>query len=147
MDAVVSMEERERFTKGLVSWVGFSVKWIDYHNVERAAGKTKWSLIGLLRYAMSGFFAFATTPLRAAVYLGLLIDVFSLGYAIYTFIKALSSTAPRTGFSTIIMLLMFFSGTIILLLGVIGEYLARIYMEVKKRPIFIVDETNVEIIE
>lgn len=142
VQAIVSLEERERFTKGLISWVGFSVKWIEYENVERAAGKTKWSLGGLFKYALSGFFAFATTPLRAAVYLGLTIDLVSAIYTIIVFINALTNGAPRTGFSTIIILLMFFGGTIILLLGMIGEYLARIYMEVKKRPIFIVNDSN-----
>ncbi len=143
VQAIISMEERERFTKGLISWVGFNVKWIEYENVERVAGKTKWSLGGLFKYALSGFFAFATTPLRAAVYLGLIIDIGSVLYTIFVIISALTNNAPRTGFSTIIILLMFFGGTIILLLGIIGEYLARIYMEVKKRPIFIVNDTNI----
>lgn len=140
---IVSMREKERFTKGIFSWVGFSTYWIAYQNVERAAGKTKWSFSGLVRYAVNGFFAFATTPLRAAVWLGFLIDMITVVYAIYFLISSIRSTGPRTGFATIVLLLMFFGGTVILLLGLIGEYLARIYMESKNRPIFVLRETNI----
>lgn len=142
VDVIVTMEERERFTKGLLAWVGFDTKWIEYENVERVAGTTKWSFGGLLRYAVNGIMAFATTPLRAAIYLGFLIDGITFVYALYVIIGVLSRGSDRSGFATIIILIMFFGGTIILLLGVIGEYLARIYMESKKRPIYIVDETN-----
>lgn len=141
---IVSMKERERFTKGIFSWVGFSTCWIEYKNVERAAGKTKWSFFGLAQYAVNGFIAFATTPLRAAVWLGFTIDVVAAIYAVRILISRLRSIEPRTGYTTIILLLMFFGGTIILLLGVIGEYLARIYMESKDRPIFVLKETNME---
>lgn len=143
-ETIVSMKERERFTKGIFSWVGFSTYWIEYQNVERAAGRTKWSFSGLLRYAVSGFFAFATTPLRAAVWLGFMIDIITAIYAIDFFISNIRSDGPRTGYATIVMLLMFFGGTIILLLGVIGEYLARIYMESKDRPIFVAKDDNME---
>lgn len=142
-ETIVSMKERERFTKGIFSWVGFSTYWIEYQNVERAAGRTKWSFSGLLRYAVSGFFAFATTPLRAAVWLGFMIDIITAIYAIDFFISNIRRDGPRTGYATIVMLLMFFGGTIILLLGVIGEYLARIYMESKDRPIFVAKESNI----
>lgn len=139
---IVSMKERERFTKGIFSWVGFSTCWIEYENVERAAGKTKWTFFGLAQYAVNGFIAFATTPLRAAVWLGFTIDVVAAIYAIRIFISAIRSAGPRTGYATIVLLLMFFGGTIILLLGVMGEYLARIYIESKERPIFVLKETN-----
>lgn len=141
---IVSMREKERFTKGIFSWVGFSTCWIEYQNVERAAGRTKWSFSGLVRYGINGFFAFATTPLRAAVWLGFTIDLITVIYAIRFFISSIRSTGPRTGYATIVLLLMFFGGTIILLLGVIGEYLARIYMESKNRPIFVLKEDNME---
>lgn len=144
VETIVSMREKERFTKGIFSWVGFSTCWIEYKNVERAAGKTKWSFWGLFRYAVSGFIAFATTPLRAAVWLGFTIDIITFIYAIRFFISNINGTSPRTGYATIVMLLMFFGGTIILLLGIIGEYLARIYLESKDRPIFIVKEANMD---
>lgn len=141
---IVSLREKERFTKGIFSWVGFSTYWIEYQNVERAAGRTKWSFSGLVRYGVNGFFAFATTPLRAAVWLGFTIDIITVIYAICFFVSSIRSAGPRTGYATIVMLLMFFGGTIILILGVIGEYLARIYMESKDRPIFVLKEDNME---
>lgn len=143
-EAMLALGERERFTKGILSWVGFSTKWIEYENVPRAAGTTKWSIRGLMCYAVNGFFAFATTPLRAAVWLGILIDMVTLIGAIWFIITTLKSNGPRTGFGTLVILIAFFGGTIIMILGVIGEYLARIYLEVKKRPLFIVKETNIE---
>lgn len=145
VETIISMKEKERFTKGIFSWVGFSTFWLEFQNVGRAAGKTKWSFLGLFRYAINGFIAFATTPLRAAIWFGFMIDLITFIYAIYFFISNIRSTGPRTGYATIVLLLMFFGGTIILLLGVIGEYLARIYMESKGRPLFIAKETNIEL--
>lgn len=141
-DAVVALPEKERFTKGIMSWVGFDMKWIEYENVERKYGQTKWSFIGLARYALNGFLAFSTTPLRAAIYLGFLIDVFAVAYAIITLISVVRSDAPRTGYATILLMLMFLGGTIILILGIIGEYIARLYNEIKNRPVYIVKEKN-----
>lgn len=143
VDSMLMMEERERFTKGIMSWVGFNTKWIEYENVERAAGETKWSMRGLISYALSGFMAFATAPLRIAVWLGFAIDAVTVVAAIWFAISTLNSDMPRTGYGTIVCLIAFFGGTIILLLGLIGEYMARIYMEVKKRPIFLVKDTNI----
>lgn len=143
VETIVSMKERERFTKGIFSWVGFSTCWIEYENVARVAGQTKWSFGGLFQYAVSGFIAFATTPLRAAVWLGFMIDIIAVVYAIQFFVTSIRSGGPRTGYATIVLLVMFFGGTIILLLGVIGEYLARIYMESKDRPIFVLKESNI----
>lgn len=143
VDAMLMMEERERFTKGIMSWVGFNTKWIEYENVERAAGETKWSMRGLMAYALSGFMAFATAPLRIAVWLGFTIDAVTVIAVIWFAISTLNSDLPRTGYGTIVCLIAFFGGTIILLLGIIGEYMARIYTEVKKRPIFLVKDTNI----
>lgn len=92
VEAIVSLTERERFTKGIYAWVGFKNKWIEYENVERAAGTSKWSLFGLFRYAYSGFLAFATTPLRGVIYLGLVIVLLSIVFAVYTFVSAIHST-------------------------------------------------------
>lgn len=143
VDAMLMMEERERFTKGIMSWVGFNTKWIEYENVERAAGETKWSMRGLMAYALSGFMAFATAPLRIAVWLGFAIDAVTVVAVIWFAISTLNSDMPRTGYGTIVCLIAFFGGTIIMLLGIIGEYMARIYTEVKKRPIFLVKDTNI----
>ncbi len=145
VESIVLMSERERFTKGIYSWVGFKNKWIEYQNVERIAGHTKWSFLGLLRYAYNGFIAFATTPLRGVVYLGIIITIVSFLYAATIGIAALKNPlVPRTGYNSIMIVLLFLGGVIITTLGVIGEYLARIYMEVKNRPIYIERETNIE---
>ena len=142
--AIVSMTERERFTKGIYAWAGFKNKWIEYENVERVAGKTKWNLFGLFRYAYGGFVAFATTPLRGVIYFGMVIVILSIIYAAYIGVMALQSSAIRTGYASIIIIILFLGGCIITILGMIGEYLARIYMEVKRRPIYFIRETNTE---
>ena len=143
VEAIVSLTERERFTKGIYAWVGFKNKWIEYENVERAAGTSKWSLFGLFRYAYSGFLAFATTPLRGVIYLGLVIVLLSIVFAVYTFISAIHSTGERNGYATILIVMLFLGGVIITILGMIGEYMARIYMEVKNRPIYFERESNI----
>lgn len=142
VEAIISMAERERFTKGIYSWVGFKNKWIEYENVERAAGTTKWSFARLVRYAYSGFIAFATTPLRGVVYLGMIIVCLSVVYAVYTFITALYNPSVRSGYATILIVMLFLGGVIISILGMIGEYMARIYMEVKNRPIYLARERS-----
>lgn len=143
-EAIISMTERERFTKGIYAWAGFKNKWIEYENVERVAGSTTWNFWGLVRYAYSGFLAFATTPLRGVIYLGMLIVLASVIFAIYIYIGALRTpNSERTGYTTIILLILFLGGVIITILGMIGEYMARIYMEVKGRPIYFTRETNI----
>lgn len=144
VEAVVALSERERFTKGIFSWVGFDTVWIPYENVERYAGESKWSFFGLVRYAWNGFLAFATTPLRAVIYLGMMILMADIVFAAHVFFMALPMDSTRTGFSTIVLLLLFFGGFIILILGLIGEYLVRIYLELKHRPIYISKETNIK---
>ena len=120
--AIVSMTERERFTKGIYSWVGFKNKWIEYENVERVAGNSKWSFMGLLRYAYSGFIAFATTPLRGVVYFGMLIVLASVVGAIHIFIGALNTPSVlRNGYATLMIVILFLGGVIIKILGMIVE--------------------------
>ena len=145
VEAVVSMPEYERFTKGLYAWAGYKNKWIEYKNVERAGGKSKWSFWGLLRYAYSGFISFATTPLRGVVYVGILTVLASIAGAIYILIGAINSGGDnRTGYASIMILMLFLGGVIITILGMIGDYLARIYMEVKRRPIYFERESNID---
>ena len=143
-DAVVSLGERERFTKGIYAWVGFKTKWIPYKNVARVAGKSKWSFSGLFNYAGNGIIAFATTPLRGVIWMGMIIVLAAAVYAVYTATHVLMYPEQSTGRATIILLMLFLGGVIITILGMIGEYLARIYMEVKQRPIYIVRETNIK---
>lgn len=143
VEAIVSMKERERFIKGIYSWIGFKTLWIDYENVERVAGESKWSIRALFHYAKNGFIAFATTPLRCVIYLGMLTVFVALIYSVCLLHMTISGFRVWSDSTTILLLLLFFSGIIITILGVIGEYLARIYMEVKGRPIYILRETNV----
>ena len=143
VDAIVRLSERERFIKGIMSWVGFDTVWIEYKNVERFAGKSKWSFWGLVRYAWHGFVSFATTPLRAAVWLGILLVVVSVVYAIRLLYYSIWGQRVWQDTTTLILLLLLIGGMIILLLGVIGEYMARIYLELKGRPIYITKETNI----
>ena len=143
VEAIVSMTERERFTKGIYAWVGFKNKWIEYENVERAAGNTTWNFLGLIKYAYTGFISFATTPLRGVIYFGILIILISMIAAVHIVRSALNTPdAQRTGYSSIMVLMLFLGGVIIAILGMIGEYMARIYMEVKNRPIYFTRETN-----
>lgn len=145
-EAIVAMPESERFTKGIYSWIGFKNKWIEYKDVERAAGTTTWSFKGLLKYAYSGFIAFATTPLRGVVYFGSLVVIVALAFAVYTFVTALHAPGgARNGYATLMIVMLLLGGINITILGMIGEYMARIYMEVKNRPIFFARETNISI--
>lgn len=142
--AILEFSERERFTKGIYSWMGYKNKWIEYRNVERENGTTKWSIFGLFKYAINGFMSFATTPLRSMVWLGFFIVVIDMIQAIRIFFRAINDPASMgSGYNTIILVIMFFGGLIVMLLGLIGEYLARIYLEVKRRPIYLVRETNI----
>lgn len=143
VDAIISMPERERFTKGLYSWIGFKTKWIEYQNVERVNGTSKWTVHGLWNYAKSGYIAFAVAPLRGVVYLGMIVTVISFIYAVRVLYAAVTGERAWQDTTTIILLLLFIGGAIITTLGIIGEYLARIYMEAKKRPIYIERDGNV----
>ena len=143
-DSVVLLGERERFTKGIYAWVGFKTKYIPYENVERAAGKSKWSFSNLFNYAGNGIIAFATTPLRGAIWIGMIIVIVAAIYAVYTAAYVLMYPERSTGRATIVLIMLFLGGVIIALLGMIGEYLARIYIEVKQRPIYMVKESNVD---
>ena len=143
--AILEFSERERFTKGIYSWMGFKNKWVEYRNVERENGTTKWSILGLFRYAVNGFMSFATTPLRSMVWLGFVIVVIDIIQVFRIFFRAINDPASMgSGYNTIILVIMFFGGLIVMLLGLIGEYLARIYLEVKRRPIYLTRETNID---
>lgn len=143
-EAIVRMGERERFTKGIYSWVGFRNKWIEYKNVERAAGSTKWSVRGLAKYSLSGFIAFATTPLRAAVYIGMLIVFACVAWIFYLLLRYfITGEAIGYGITALTIIVLFLGGMIITILGIIGEYMARIYMEVKQRPIYLLRDSNI----
>lgn len=143
VDAILSLSEYNRFSKGIFSWVGFHTKWFEHEDRERAAGKTKWSFSKLLRYAIDGIISFSTAPLRIALYLGLFASISGVIYALYIIIKTIIDGADVPGFPSLMSGILVFGGLILFALGIIGEYLSRLYIEVKNRPHYIIDETNI----
>ncbi|MBQ1568205.1 MAG: glycosyltransferase family 2 protein [Erysipelotrichaceae bacterium] len=136
--AVLSLSEVNRFSKGIFAWVGFETKFLEYENVERAAGETKWSFWKLFRYALDGIVGFTTIPLRLATIAGLLVSAFGFIYMIYIVIKALAFGDPVAGFPSLIVIITLLGGIQLIVLGILGEYLAKTYMETKRRPVYII---------
>lgn len=144
VDAILDLPEVQRFSKGIFCWVGFNTKWIEFKNVERVAGETSWSFWGLFRYAIDGITAFTTFPLRIATIIGSVVSASAFIYLIVELIKTLVWGSAVGGYPSTIIILLFIGGIIIMSLGIIGEYLARLYMETKNRPIFIFKDSNIE---
>lgn len=144
VDSIVSLREYNRFSKGLFSWVGFNVKWIEYENIERIAGKTKWSFWGLFLYSVDGIIAFSAVPLALSSFLGVLISFFSLLGIIFIVVKTVIFGDPVTGWPSLVTIVSFIGGLQLLCLGIIGQYLAKTYMETKDRPIYILKETSLK---
>ena len=140
VDAILSMGEYHRFSKGIFSWVGFNTKYLEYENVERVAGETKWSFWKLFKYAIDGIVGFTTLPLRLATFTGIFVSMFGFIYMIYIVVKAILFGDPVAGFPSLIVIITLLGGIQLLFLGIIGEYLAKTYMETKKRPIYIIKE-------
>lgn len=144
VDAMVSMTEYNRFTKGIFSFVGFNTKWFPHENVERAAGETKWSLRKLLKYAIDGILGFSNTPLKVPMWAGIILSTIGVLIALVALVVfAVGGTVAIISF--LFAGLFFVGGLILVSLGIIGEYIARIYSEVKGRPVFIVDESNIDL--
>lgn len=142
VDAILSIGEYNRFSKGIYGWVGFKTKWIPYENVERVAGETKWSFWKLLLYSLEGIVAFSTVPLAIASWMGILFCLAAFVWLLVIVVKTLIWGDPVAGFPTLACLLLLIGGSIQLSLGIIGQYLAKTYLETKKRPIYIVGETE-----
>ena len=140
--SVLELSERQRFSKGIFSWVGFKTKWLPYENVERPLGSTKWSFWGLFKYAIDGITSFSITPLRIVTGMGFLISIFAFIYSIVTLIKTIIFGIDVPGYTTTLCAILFLGGIIELSIGVLGEYIANIYMEVKNRPLYILKDTN-----
>ena len=142
-DAILSMSEYNRFSKGMFSWVGFKTRWLEYVNRERAAGETKWSFHKLFLYSIDGITAFSTAPLAIASYTGLAICAVSFLYLLFVFIKALAYGDPVAGWPSMVCIILFLGGIQLLCIGVLGQYLAKTYLEVKGRPQYVLQEKNV----
>ena len=141
--SIVSMAEHNRFTKGIFSFVGFSTKWFAHENRERAAGETKWSIVKLFKYALDGILGFSNAPLKLSFWSGALSFAFGVLYGLVFVIRRIIEHERFISVNLIIALICAVGGLILICLGIIGEYLARIYTEVKNRPMYIIDETNI----
>ena len=142
VDAILSMREYNRFSKGIFSWVGFRVRYIEFKNVERAAGTTAWSFWGLFKYSLEGIIAFSTAPLAIASLLGIISCAIAAIMAVVTIIQKLVVGNPTSGYPTIVCLILLFGGLQLFTTGILGQYLAKTYMECKNRPVYLVQETE-----
>lgn len=142
-DAIINMPEYHRFSKGIFSWVGFKTKWFEHENVERVAGKTKWSFSKSLHYAIDGVVSFSAMPLHLSLLVGTIVSMVGFVYALYIVLSTLIYGSDLPGFPTLVSILLIMSGLILLSLGIIGEYIAKIYTEIKHRPVYIIDKTNI----
>lgn len=147
VDAIVEMSEVNRFSKGLFSWVGFKTEWIPYTNVERVAGSTSWSFWSLFTYAIDGIIAFSTAPLVMVTMLGILFSLIAFGMIVFFLVKTLVWGDPVDGYPSLVCFMFLIGGVQTLCIGIVGQYLAKTYTEVKRRPIYIIRETNVGLTE
>lgn len=144
VDAIVSMSEYNRFSKGIFGWVGFKTYWYPYENVERAAGETKWSFWKLLKYAIDGIINFSQAPLCFASWSGIGMTMCSFVMLIFIIVKKLLFDDPVAGWASTICVIIFIGGIQMFCLGIMGQYIAKIYMESKHRPHFIISDSNME---
>lgn len=142
VNAILSMPEYNRFTKGIFGWVGFKTKWIEFENIERAAGETKWSFWKLFRYALEGIIAFSTVPLTIVSLIGVIVCIIAFLFLLFVVIRAAIFGDPVAGWPSLICVIGFLSGIQLLGIGVVGMYLSKTYLETKKRPIYIKKESK-----
>ncbi len=143
-NAILSMSEYNRFSKGIFGWVGFRKKWIEYENIERAAGETKWSFWKLFLYAVDGIVAFSTMPLVLSSFLGILFCMIAFIMILLIITKTLIFGDPTSGWPSLVCIIMFVSGVQLFCIGILGQYLSKTYLETKKRPIYLVEEAKLE---
>lgn len=142
VNAILSMPEYNRFTKGIFGWVGFKTKWIEFENIERAAGETKWSFWKLFRYALEGIIAFSTVPLTIVSLIGVIVCIIAFLFLLFVVIRAAIFGDPVAGWPSLICVISFLSGIQLLGIGIVGMYLSKTYLETKKRPIYIKKESK-----
>lgn len=139
-DAILSMKEYNRFSKGIFGWVGYETKWLEYENVQRAAGETKWSFWKLFLYSLDGIMAFSTVPLSIASMFGILFCAVAFIFMIFIFVRALIYGDPVAGWPSMVCIISFIGGVQLLCIGIMGQYMSKMYMEVKDRPKYLVKE-------
>ena len=144
VNSILELKEYNRYSKGLFEFVGYNTKWLEFENVQRVAGETKWSFWKLFLYAIEGIVAFTTAPLAIASIVGILFCLISFIMIIVIIVKTLTLGDPTSGWPSLVCIIFLVSGIQLFCLGIIGEYLAKTYLETKKRPIYIIKETNME---
>ena len=144
VDSILQLSEYNRFSKGLFQWVGFETEWISYENVERVAGETTWSFWGLFKYSIEAIVAFTSLPLSISTLFGTVFSVIAFLYIIFIVAKYLLYSDPVQGFATIMCAVLFLGGIQLLSIGILGKYLEKTYLESKRRPVFIVKESNID---
>lgn len=142
VDAIVAIGEQNRFSKGIFGWIGFKTKWLPFENVERAAGETKWNFWKLFKYSLDGIFNFSQAPLQIASFIGLLFTFISFIAIIFIMVRKFIWGDPVEGWPSLACIITFIGGVQLFCMGIMGQYLAKTYVEVKKRPHYIVAETN-----
>ena len=140
VDSIVSMKEYTRFSKGIFGWVGFNTKWLEFENVERRKGETKWSFWGLFKYSLEGIMGFSTAPLAMASVLGLFFTFLAFVAIVFIIIRTLIFGDPTNGWPSMACIIIFMGGIQLFCVGILGQYLSKVYLEVKNRPIYIVKE-------
>ena len=142
VDALLAMPEYNRFSKGLYEWIGFRTKWFEFENVERVAGETKWSFWKLFKYSLEGIVAFTTVPLAIASILGMIAMLIALGIIIALCVRQLIWHDSVDGWTSLVCIIVFLSGVQMFCLGIIGQYLSKMYLEIKRRPHYIIAEQS-----
>lgn len=140
--AILSMGEYNRFSKGIFGWVGFRKKWLEYENIERSAGETKWSFWKLFLYALDGIVAFSTAPLVIASVMGMVFCLVAFVAIIFIIVRTLIFGDPTSGWPSMVCIIIFIAGIQLLCMGILGQYMAKTYLETKKRPLYLVEETE-----
>ena len=144
VDSILSMCEYNRFSKGIFSWVGFETKWIGYENVNRSAGETKWSFWKLFKYSIDGIVGFSTAPLALSSLMGIILFFISIIGIIFIIVRQLLYGGSAYGWPSLVCVILLVGGLQLLSIGILGQYLSKTYLETKRRPIYIIKETNIE---
>lgn len=144
VDAILRLNEYNRFSKGLFQWVGFETKWLEYENIERIAGETSWSFWGLFQYSIEGIVSFTTAPLSISTLLGIIFSIIAFILIIIVVLKNLLYSDPVQGWTSTICIILLLGGVQLFSIGILGKYLEKTYIEVKNRPVYLIKETNIK---
>ncbi len=140
VDAILAMPEYNRFTKGIYGWVGYQTKWLEYDNIERKKGETKWSFWKLFVYSIEGITSFSTAPLAFAAFIGVFFCILAFAFIIFTIVRAAVFGDKTSGWPSLVCIILLVSGVQLFCMGIIGQYLSKTYLEVKRRPIYLIKE-------